>query len=69
MLSPENKERLKKYEHKILIWVNDRSIQMDIAHINDIEEIIRTTEPGYKVMKWCQYCVGEMLDKAYKLLQ
>lgn len=58
-----------KYQPKLAIWHNDRSIQMDIADLNEVEAIIGTVEPGYRVMKWCQSCVGGMLDKAYKLLE
>ena len=68
MLSQENKKRLENYRRQIEIWHTDRSIQMDISVICDIENIIRTIEPGYVVMKWCSPCVGEMLDKAYKYL-
>jgi len=69
MLSQENKKRLENYRRQIEIWHTDRSIQMDISVICDIEDIIRTVEPGYVVMKWCQSCVGAMLDKSFKLLQ
>jgi hypothetical protein len=69
MLSQENKKRLENYRRQIEIWHTDRSIQMDISVICDIENIIRTIEPGYTVMKWCQSCVGAMLDKSFKLLQ
>lgn len=66
---PEYKVRLQHYSHKLAIWNNDKSIQLDVAELSDIENIIRLTEPGYTVMKWCNHCVGQMLDKAYKLIQ
>ena len=68
MLSPENKERLRKYEKQIKMWINDKSISLDLSARTEIESIIRTVEPGYTVMWWCTDCVGKMLEKADKYL-
>lgn len=68
MLSPENKEKLRKFERQILLWHNDKSISLNSGDREAIQDIIRTVEPGYSVMWWCTHCVACMLDKAYKLL-
>ena len=66
-MSPENKQRLEKYREKYEILVRDQSLTLSIEERADIISIIRTVDPGYSVMEWCAYCVGEMVKYAFKL--
>jgi len=68
MLSPENRQRLLKYDRHIKSWHFDQSTNIDPGGREEIQAVIRTVEPGYSAMLWCTHCVGQMLDKAYNLL-
>ena len=53
MLSPENKDRLKKYLPKIMLWKTDKALDLTLEERQEIFDIIKTVEPGLKISWYC----------------
>jgi hypothetical protein len=66
-MSPQNRERLEKHRHLYNSWVTDKTIVDPHGAINEIEQIIQEEwDGGYACMKLCGYCVGKMVEMAFK---
>lgn len=52
-----------------MLWKTDRALDLTLEERQEIFDIIKTVEPGFKISWYCSHCVGEMLDKAFNYVR